>query len=97
MAGIHDQARRDGREARARGEPRDSSPYLAGYAGWTGAVTPEAYWLMGWDDEDERLALEESRPRYVGEVEWRPVRRLRGAENASPRECGSAEWKRTGE
>ena len=79
MGAIHEQARRDGREARAGGELRDPSPYLDRYTGWNGALKPEAYWLMGWDAEDERLALEESRPRFVGEVEWRPVRRLRDA------------------
>jgi hypothetical protein len=44
-----------------------------------GAQSPAGFWLQGWDAEDERLAMEASRPQVPGEVEWQPVRRLRDA------------------
>ena len=71
------QASDDGAAARRNGEPRDPTPYLPRYAGLTSAKPPERWWLSGWDEEDERIAVERSRLRYVGEVEWSPVRRLR--------------------
>jgi len=77
MPPVYEQAMADGAAARRSGEPRDPAPYLPRYGHWKGARTPAELWLMGWDDEDERQAVEEARPRFVGEVEWRPVRRRR--------------------
>ena len=76
---VWQRAEEDGRAARANGEPRDPTPYLERYGEWRGARTPAEYWEFGWDQEDERLAFEESRPSEPGEIEWRPVRRLRDA------------------
>ena len=73
-------AEEDGKAARRNGEPRDATPYLYRYGEWRGARTPEGFWLFGWDEEDERLAVEASRPTLVGEIEWRPVKRLKDAE-----------------
>jgi hypothetical protein len=68
---LHVQAQRDRATARSAGEPRDPAPYLDRYAEWRGARSAADLWLMGWDAEDERLAIEESHPRFPGEVEWR--------------------------
>ena len=74
---VWKQATEDGAAARRAGEPRDATPYLPRYGSWKGAQSPEGFWLIGYDQEDERLAFEQSRPSVVGEVEWRPVKRRR--------------------
>ena len=56
---------------------RDTTPFLERYGNWKGAQPPEGFWLIGYDREDDRLAFEHSRPSMPGEVEWRPVKRLR--------------------
>ena len=76
---VWQRAKDDGAAARAKGEPRDATPYLERYGTWRGAQTPEGLWLFGYDQEDERLAVEASRPALVGEVEWRPVKQRRDA------------------
>src|SRR5687768_11827673 len=79
---VWQRATEDGRAARAHGEPRDPTPYLERYRNWRGAQSPAGFRLQGYDAEDERLPVEASRPTLVGEVEWRPVRRLRDAGEA---------------
>ena len=74
---VWKQAEQDGVAARRAGEPRDPTPYVGRYGDWRGAQSPAGFWLHGWDAEDERQAVEASRPTMVGEVEWRPVKRLR--------------------
>jgi hypothetical protein len=77
MASLWEQAKEDGKQARARGEPRDPTPYLPRYTEWTGHTITVA-WFFGFDEEDVRLAVEEARPTVVGEVEWRPLRLANG-------------------
>jgi hypothetical protein len=74
---VWQRAEEDGRAACRAGEPRDPTPYLDRYGNWIGAQTPGGFWMMGWDAEDELIAVEESCPTLVGEVEWRPVKRQR--------------------
>ena len=76
---VWKRATEDGRAARAAGEPRDPAPYLERYGEWRGAQSPSGFWLQGYDAEDERLAVEASRPTVPGEVEWRPMKRARDA------------------
>jgi hypothetical protein len=76
---VWQRAENDGRAARRAGGPRDPTPYLDRYGSWTGAQTPSGFWLIGWDRENELIAVAESRPTLAGEVEWRPVRRQRDA------------------
>ena len=72
----HVRAAEDGRAARRRGEPRAFGPYRQRYGDARGVLTPEAAWLLGYDAEGERLAVERSRPSHPGADLWYPVRRL---------------------
>jgi hypothetical protein len=69
------QAAQDGAAARRRGEPRDPTPYLARYEGLRGLRNPRDAWLVGYDQEDERLAFEQSRPNFAGQDLWQAVKR----------------------
>ena len=75
-APSHVRAAEDGRAARRRGEPRAFSSYRDRYGEARGVLTPEAAWLLGYDTEDERLAVELSRPSHPAADLWHPVRRL---------------------
>jgi hypothetical protein len=75
------QARDDGRQARRNGEPRDPTPYLSRYGDGPSLRSPEGAWLDGYDEVDDELAFEQSRPRFIGEVEWSPVKRAAGRDD----------------
>jgi hypothetical protein len=68
-------AAQDGAEARRRGEPRDPAPYLPRYQGHRKAlISPEDAWLTAYDQEDDRLRFEHSRPSFAGQDLWTFIR-----------------------
>ena len=64
-----------GKRARRAGQSREMPAELG--HGYRGGRPAREVFMGGWDEADEEVAYEQSRPCFAGEGQWSPARRRR--------------------